>query len=268
LQAVLAFDTSTDEMSLALAVGGRVWTHEAPGGSQASAALIPAVMGLLAGAGQTLAGLQAIAFGRGPGAFTGLRTACSVAQGLAFGSGRPVLPIDTLMAVAESARTADAACVDVWATLDARMDEVYAAHYRFDASPGAFPGEGTGAWHVVSAPALYTIDALNAAWAVGAPLAVAGNAIGAFGDRLRTGEAVLHPAARPQAVGMLALARTAWAAGAAVDAAGALPLYLRDKVALTTIARAEVKAAKLAAAEQASVAPPAAASIDPSRMTP
>lgn len=267
LRAVLAFDTSTDRMSVALEVDGRTWALDEAGGAQASASLIPAVMGLLARAGQTLAGLQAIAFGRGPGAFTGLRTACSVAQGLAFGSDRPVLPIDTLMAVAEDARLADAGCVDVWATLDARMDEVYAAHYRIDwsadadagtdatAAPDVSPSDGSTAsseragarWQVLRAPALYPIDALNAVWASEPPSAIAGNALGAFGDRLSTGAAVLHPAARPQALGMLALARAAWAAGDAVDAAQALPLYLRDKVALTTVERAEVKASKLAA---------------------
>jgi tRNA threonylcarbamoyladenosine biosynthesis protein TsaB len=257
LRSVLAFDTSTDRMSLALAVDDRVWMHEGPGGAQASAALVPALLGLLAEAGQTLAGLQAIAFGRGPGAFTGLRTACSVAQGLAFGAGLPVLPIDTLMSVAEDARTVDAACIDVWAALDARMDEVYAAHYRFNSD----------AWHVVSAPALYTLDALTTAWAARTPIAVAGNAIGAFGDRLQAGDAVLHPAARPQATAMLALARRAWAAREAVDAAGALPLYLRDKVALTTVERAEVKAAKLSAASlvhssSASTPPAGAATIE------
>ncbi|MDB5818527.1 MAG: tsaB [Rhizobacter sp.] len=271
LRAVLAFDTSTDQMSLAVAVDGRVWTHDAPGGAQASAALIPAVLTLLADAGQTLGGLQAIAFGRGPGAFTGLRTACSVAQGLAFGSDKPVLSIDTLMAVAEDARAADTGCVDVWATIDARMDEVYAAHYRYEAGreatqgnsdePGHEPLPTTttttttthrdGFWRVESPPALYTLDALNARWAEHAPIAVAGNAIGAFTERLSTGRAVMHPDARPRAVGMIALAQSAWVVGAAVDAARALPLYLRDKVALTTIERAEVKAAKLAVAEQA-----------------
>ena len=69
---LLAFDTATEYMSIALAVRGEVFTHEAVGGAQASATLIPAILGLLAQAGVTLRELDAIAFGRGPGAFTGL----------------------------------------------------------------------------------------------------------------------------------------------------------------------------------------------------
>src|SRR5436190_17193363 len=129
MMTLLAFDTATERMSIALAAGGTVWEHEAIGGEgagQASAALIPAILALLARAGVTLAQLDAIAFGRGPGAFTGLRTACSVAQGLAFGAGKPVLPVDTLLAVAEDARDG-AAPQRIWAVTDARMDEVYAA---------------------------------------------------------------------------------------------------------------------------------------------
>ena len=99
---LLAFDTSTDRMSIALTDGARVWQHSGPGGALASTTLLPAILALLAEADLTLGQLDAVAFGRGPGSFTGLRTACSVAQGLAFGAnqgaGIPVLPIDTLRA--------------------------------------------------------------------------------------------------------------------------------------------------------------------------
>src|SRR5437763_8038912 len=128
---LLAFDTATERMSIALGAAGRVWTHEADGGAQASATLIPAILGLLAQAQLSLHELDAIAFGRGPGAFTGLRTACSVAQGLAFGAGKPVLPLDSLLLVAEDA-LAQAPANDCWVAMDARMDQVYAARYRWD----------------------------------------------------------------------------------------------------------------------------------------
>jgi len=237
MNALLAFDTATEHLSVAVAAHGRVWTHEAAGGAQASATLIPAILGLLADAGVSLAQLDAIAFGRGPGAFTGLRTACSVAQGLAYGADKPVLPIDTLLAVAEDAR-ADRADLRVWAVMDARMDEIYAAQYAYAA----------GAWTVLDGPMLTTPAVLDERWRAQPPQLVAGSAIAAFGDRLPIRHAEAAPSALPRAVAMLPLARALWAQGGAVDAAHALPLYLRDKVAQTTAERDAIRAAKAAIA--------------------
>jgi tRNA threonylcarbamoyladenosine biosynthesis protein TsaB len=233
MNSLLAFDTATEHLSIAVAAQGRVWTHEAAGGAQASAILIPAILALLARADLRLSDLDAVAFGRGPGAFTGLRTACAVAQGLAYGAGKPVLPIDTLLAVAEDARGA-ADSLDVWVAMDARMDEVYAAHYRFEA----------GDWAVLDAPMLTTPDALNARWQTQPPRCVAGSALAAFGDRLAAGDARRVPDALPRAAAMLPLARALWARGGAVASAHALPLYLRDKVAQTTVERDAIRAAK------------------------
>ncbi|HEX6707520.1 MAG TPA: tRNA (adenosine(37)-N6)-threonylcarbamoyltransferase complex dimerization subunit type 1 TsaB [Albitalea sp.] len=230
---LLAFDTATERMSIALAAGGAVHAHEAVGGAQASSTLIPAIFALLRQADVSLAQLDAIAFGRGPGAFTGLRTACSVAQGLALGAGKPVLPVDTLLVVAESARDGTHA-QRIWVANDARMDEVYAAHYAFDA----------GRWTTLVAPLLTTPQALNARWAAEAPQAVAGTALLAFADRLQCGAARRVPEAAPHAQAMLPIAQSLWDAGAAVDAALALPLYVRDKVAQTTAEREAVRAAK------------------------
>ncbi len=255
---LLAFDTATEHMSIALLTSaGEVFTHEGEGGAQASAALVPAIMALLAQAGITLNELDAIAFGRGPGAFTGLRTACSVAQGLAFGAGKPVLPIDTLLAVAEDARVrmqdasgdanasggnvqddrGDLPDTRIWVAMDARMNEIYAAHY----------GHSAAGWRVLEAPMLTTPDALNQRWVAAPPQAVGGNALTVFGDRLRPGTASFVPAAQPRASAMLPLAQAMWARGEAVDAALALPLYVRDKVAQTTVERDVIRRAKEAA---------------------
>jgi tRNA threonylcarbamoyladenosine biosynthesis protein TsaB len=234
---LLAFDTATERMSIALAARDQVWIHEADGGAQASAALIPAILSLLARAGVALSDLDAIAFGRGPGAFTGLRTACSVAQGLAFGAGRPVLPIDTLLAVAEDAREGSGP-QSIWVLNDARMSEIYAAHYAFDGAR----------WSTLVAPFLTTPELLNQRWAHDAPQAVAGSALTAFGGQLQAGSARCAPHALPRARAMLPLARALWDEGGSVDAALAIPLYVRDKVAQTTAEREALRAAKDAAA--------------------
>jgi tRNA threonylcarbamoyladenosine biosynthesis protein TsaB len=230
---LLALDTSTERISIALAVGSREWLHEAAGGAAASTLVLPAIAELLQRAGITVHALDAIAFGRGPGAFTGVRTACSVVQGLAFGAKKPVLPLDTLQVVAEDARL-QLGVADIWVAMDARMEEVYAAHYVH-----------VGArWQMRSPPALYTIESLNARWQAAPALAVAGNAVAAFGVRLHAGTAQTAAQAWPSPRALLHVARTAWAEGSGLDAALALPLYLRDKVALTTVERDALKAAK------------------------
>jgi tRNA threonylcarbamoyladenosine biosynthesis protein TsaB len=156
---------------------------------------------------------------------------------LAFGADKPVLPIDTLMAVAEDARTLAGAVQRVWVVMDARMDEVYAAQYE----------QASDRWSVVDAPRLTNPQALQALWRAEPPQAVAGSALDAFGERLDTGGALRVAAARPRAAAMLPLARALWLAGGAVDAALALPLYVRDRVALTTLERDAARSAKLAA---------------------
>ncbi len=206
--------------------GGGMLEHVAPGGAQSSAALIPAIMGLLAQAGLSLAQLDAIAFGRGPGSFTGLRTACAVAQGLAFGAGIPVLALDTLMAVAEEARHA-AGATRVVAVLDARMDEVYSAAYVHER--GAWRQEGG---FLLSSPHAITVAA---GWVL------AGNAFTAYGDRLPAADERID--ALPTARALLRLAPAALASGQAVAADQAMPLYIRDKVAQTTEERAAARAA-------------------------
>ncbi|MEO8858546.1 MAG: tRNA (adenosine(37)-N6)-threonylcarbamoyltransferase complex dimerization subunit type 1 TsaB [Burkholderiaceae bacterium] len=245
---LLAFDTSTDAMSIALSAPQdgvvRCWEHSAPGGARASAALIPAIMDLMRQAGLEFEQLDAIAFGRGPGAFTGLRTACSVAQGLAFGvegktggRGVPVLPVDTLLAVAEEARfrrAPDNRSLRVLALLDARMDQVYAAGYAFDGS----------AWQSVHGPLLERPEdvARDTDW-LGAGGIFAGNVFNTYGHRIAKGPGTPRVDALPSACAMLRLAPALLAAGHAVAPEHALPLYIRDKVAQTSSERLAAKAA-------------------------
>jgi len=242
VNALLAFDTATEHLSIALDVRGRVLTHEAVGGARASATLIPSILALLANAGLALRDLDAIAFGSGPGAFTGLRTACSVAQGLALGAGKPVLPVSTLLAVAEDARAGRSESTHVWVAMDARMNEIYAAQYAFEA----------GGWATLDAPMLTTPEVLNRRWqplsGQRTPDMIAGNALAIFGAQLVTGQARLYPEALPRASAMLPLAHALWEQGGAVDAALALPLYLRDKVAQTTVERDALRVSKAAMA--------------------
>ena len=235
---LLAFDTSTDTLSIAVARGAARWQHSGPGGAQASATLLPAIRQLLAEAGLALGDLDASAFGRGPGSFTGLRTACAVAQGLAFGAGGgrsvPVLPIDTLAAVAEAARQ-QYGCTDVVAVLDARMNEVYWARYQWQ-------GSSDGDFGLCAPEAL-----------VAAPgWSVVGNAQTIYGERLAPDAQHLH--ALPEASALLNLAPALLAAGGAVPAAQALPRYIRNKVAKTTQERAHERAAQAALATLAAAA--------------
>lgn len=246
----LAMETSTDTLSLALGGDdGELWSFSGPGGPKASATLLPAVQQGLAQVGWSLASLSAIVVGRGPGSFTGLRTACAVAQGLAYGSpndqhpeGLPVLPVDTLLAVAEEARAQCAAqgrAVRWVATvLDARMDEVYVALYEYD-----------GVWHERS-PARLCAPQEVVAWAL--THAVLDAAAWAQDQWVWAGNvwvpespyaSRLSPLrgwrchALPTASALLRVAPALLALGQAVRPHDVLPLYVRDKVALTTAER-------------------------------
>lgn len=232
---LLAFDTSTELISMAVTrpVGGvaQVWQHTGAGGAQASSGLIPAIESLMARAELRFDALDAIVFGQGPGSFTGLRTACSVAQGLAFGAGVKVLPVDTLLAVAEEARHRHAGDLASWrvlALLDARMDELYAAHYAF----------AQGQW---SRPEDYQLLRPELVHAQEGE-ALAGNVFESYGERIDAPPAQARWQVLPTAAAMLRLAPALCAAGLAVPPEQALPRYIRDKVAKTTLERAAEKA--------------------------
>ena len=234
---LLAFDTSTEAMAVAVRGPGGDHGVLLPGGARASAGLLPAIHALLAEAGLRLADLDAIAFGQGPGAFTGLRTSCAVAQGLGFGLDRPLLALDSLLLVAEDARlqaAPEAELFEVGVAMDARMDEVYAGRYRWVQQR----------WQRITPPALYTLPALAAAWTM-PPDWAAGSALAAFGARLglpADQRCVAQERDRPAA--LLRQAQSMFDAGLAIAAVDALPLYLRDKVALTSGEREALKSAR------------------------
>ncbi len=247
---LLALDTSTEFCSAALLFAGpaphqagappqytsrdvRVWySHEATG-AVSSTRLLPMIRELFAEAGLTLADCAAIAFGAGPGSFTGLRTATGVAQGLAFGLNVPVVPVSTLLACAEAARL-NALPARVLVALDARMDEVYWADYAFDAA------KADGEWQTLHPASLDKPDALPLP---AVPFTLAGNAAAAFGNRLPAVSAAskVDKQALPHALPVALISLRAFRAGRTVAPEHAAPDYVRGKVAQTTAERMQAR---------------------------
>jgi tRNA threonylcarbamoyladenosine biosynthesis protein TsaB len=226
---LIAIETSSETASCALLRGGTVTWRESSGVRTHSQAVLPMIQELLAEAGIALADCDAIAYGAGPGSFTGVRTACGIAQGLGFGAGKPLLPIVTLDAMALACHEKQGAS-EVLAVLDARMNEVYWAQYRID---GGVPVATQAA--ALSAPA--------AVRPAGAP-AVCGNGIAAYAEAFAGAPvAGADTAILPHAVQVARLGAIALAAGQGVPAADAQPLYLRNKVAYTKAERAEMNGA-------------------------
>ena len=217
---LLVLDTSTEICSVALGLDGEVHARRVLAGQQHSSLLLPMVNELLHETGMTLRQLDGIGYGAGPGSFTGLRIACAVTQGLAFGADLPVVGVSTLESIAEQTG-AD----KVLTVLDARMAEVYWAAYCRDQ---------TG-WRCVSEPTLALPETVHVP--PGDDWVGAGNGFAVLGDRLRPRlDARLtrvDDAIMPDAGSMVALAVRAFDDGRGTDAALAAPVYLRDKVALT-----------------------------------
>ncbi len=212
---LLALETATHRLSVALWLDGRVIERaaELPNGS--SEWLLPNVHALLAEAGLSLKALDGIAFGAGPGSFIGLRLAAGCVQGLAYGLDIPVLGIGTLEALALASGEAKA-----FACIDARMNEVYVAAYE---------GGIEVMSPVVCAPAQVPLPAGERWVGCGDGFASYGNLLPRF-ERMR-------PELRPTADAVARLAAPRFARGEGVGAAEAVPLYIRDKVALTTAER-------------------------------
>jgi tRNA threonylcarbamoyladenosine biosynthesis protein TsaB len=225
---ILALDASTEVCSVAFGGDDGFVERSVVAGQRHSELLLPMIQTLLAEAGIGVGALDGIAFGSGPGSFTGLRIACGTAQGLAFGTGKPVVGIPTLMAMAEAARRRDGS-QRVVAALDARMREVYVAAYEYDGS----------SWEERVAPAVQAPqDAPSppgSAWVgVGGGFA----AYPALAERLRSVLVRCDATIAPGALAIGALALQQFAAGRGVAARDAAPSYVRHRVALTTTERA------------------------------
>ena len=221
LMLLAAFETSTEWCSVALWRDGALSSVEARASNSHGEVALPMLQRLLEAQGVLARDLDAVAFGAGPGSFTGLRIACGLAQGLAFGSGIPVLGVSTLEALAEESGAAR-----VFACLDARMQEVYCAALERD---GLRWREVLGTRCVPPAEAPVPP---GVGWrGCGSGFAAHGDALRQrIGAHLEGIDALVHPSAA--AVAKLAAPRLA--AGEGVDAALAAPVYVRDKVALTT----------------------------------
>jgi tRNA threonylcarbamoyladenosine biosynthesis protein TsaB len=221
---ILAIETSTELASAALLYHGQLIARESAGVQTHSESILPMVQQLLAEAEIALSRCDAIAFGVGPGSFTGVRTACGVVQGLAFGAELPVAPVITLEAMAQACLES-ASAKEVLAILDARMGEVYWAQYRHDAD----------GWQQVVAPALsapHEVVPQGQVQACGNGLSVYAGAFAAQ-PFAHTGLAHLMP----HATQIATLGSMAVAQGRTLPLQDAQPLYLRNKVALTTAER-------------------------------
>ena len=225
---ILALDTSTEVCAVALG-DGMIWHEKSEvAGQRHSELLLPMIRAILAECSVTLKQIDGIAFGAGPGSFTGLRIACGVSQGLALGAALPVVGVSTLEAMAQTRRDL-AGGERIIAALDARMREVYVAAYERD----------SGRWReviapVVVSPALAPVPE-DCGWiAAGSGFAAYPSLRERYGEALSECDATIVPSA--SAVGKLAL--PLFAAGEGVPARDAAPLYVRHRVALTIAERA------------------------------
>jgi tRNA threonylcarbamoyladenosine biosynthesis protein TsaB len=219
---ILAIDTATANCSAALLIDQQLLQREQLLERGHAEAILPMVDGLLAAAGVTLGSLTAIAFGRGPGAFTGVRLAASVTQGLAFAAGLPVVSVSDLRALAQRALEAEATIAAVLACLDARMHEVYWGHFERGVDGLA---RAVGAERV-SGPAQVELPRPRSGRIAGV-----GSGFAAYAQ-LRTDlpvDVVLE-GLLPRAAEIARLAVPDAVAGRFLAAEQALPVYLRDDV--------------------------------------
>jgi tRNA threonylcarbamoyladenosine biosynthesis protein TsaB len=217
---LLAIETSTELCSVALLRGEELFVEEALAENRHSELLVPMIRKVLERARLTSAHMDAFGFGQGPGSFTGIRIACGVVQGLAFATGRPVVPVPSLLALAEQSNEGR-----VIAALDARMNEAYLAAYARNGDD----------WDAVIEPRL--VDSAGLPPLPGHSWAATGSGFGRLPwlrDAYRGTVEMRLDGDLPRAGAVARLAARRFARGGGIAAEEAAPLYLRDKVALTT----------------------------------
>jgi tRNA threonylcarbamoyladenosine biosynthesis protein TsaB len=233
---LLALDTASETCGVALVHDGSVIERAEAVGQRHSERLLPMIEALLAEAGVSLRQLDAVAFGAGPGSFTGLRISCGVAQGIAYAIDRPVVPVGNLQALAFNAARRVPAAQRVAAAIDARMGECYWAVYAADSSSAE-----------LLPPALSRAEDLADALRGAAPDLLAGEAFSVFSSHLDGLPATYRrPEATATAAAIAQLGVAALQAGRAVDPALAAPHYVRNRVAQTTEERQALRAARAA----------------------
>lgn len=230
---LLALDTSTEVLSLALQLGDKIYTYSQIAGNASSQLILPKIQVLLNTANVKLNDLNGIAFGAGPGAFTGVRIACGVAQGLGFGANLPVVGVSTLLAMAEASGEDN-----VIACLDARMGEIYHAVFQ----------KYENTWHqsletqVCKPEAAPTLASSASKMIMHEKTWVGvGSGWGVYGETLSKvyvqNLTNILVEITPTAEAILRLAEPIFEAGLAKPASEAVPIYIRNRVALTSAER-------------------------------
>ena len=220
---ILAIEAATDACSAALLVDETVYERFEIAPRQHVALMLPFVESLLADAGTSLGQLDAVAFGCGPGSFTGVRIAAGLTQGIAFGAGLPVIPVSTLAALAQGAVREHGAKA-VLAALDARMQEVYWGAFRTDAE-GLVEGVGEErvcAPDTVDCPQQGDWVGVGSGWDTYA---------GLLAPRCSVPATRVHVKQHPHATDVARLAARAFAQSKALAPEQAIPVYLRNNVA-------------------------------------
>ncbi len=220
---ILALDTSTEACSAALIIDGEIISRYQLAPREHSRLILQMIDDLLLQADLSINEIDAIAFGRGPGSFMGLRIAAGVVQGIAFACDIPVIPVSTLKAIAQRVYD-ETQMTRILVAIDARMDEVYCAAYHLEKHRWLIYGE-----EQVISPDKLVIAELDPSWTG------AGTGWDSYKDRLLLSAGcslqMILPDCFPGAEAIAKLAADEWRSGNTISAAEAIPVYLRNNVA-------------------------------------